>query len=804
MSTLNTFLFEEIAAGPLVNRDSVRYPTKKHKNASGAYVRIAYRKGRYGQTEGRVFGDILGHIPACPYHMPRNSARFNEPHLHISKKVLGDTIEAKDINNLIDKIRLFQYAWEAEANNIYGYNAVTGYPNSKVDISKLTYIEAESAPQPTFTIHDTKKSGIIQNQIPKVANIFSCGGSSLASVVSQLNTAVANKTKTFTSFGTVLHHGFPEFMDDLNSYDNHTLIHAGHSPIVGVKAIQYMEGGKVSPNFKLQYLSGDKVADGGTENGHVKGKDNQDMIFNYNTAYVISYLQDNQPNTQPKYYGFILYYLGNDIVNNLPETEIVTETVVSPATYGISSFGTQAKELFGTDLKIDTTKPIIPAATTQPINYDVAKTINNIQITDATESYAVDSLGDRFWTQMVPKVAYENYPTYKAKVDAVKAKFNALPNRVIKIPAQKVADGKCWRQLSNGTWVEQDAIYILHYLEATAEKKDLDFYDYGDTSTTEYTYEAGFNIYAAKWSPSTGKVQWNDAAPFKTFRLIPDPVDLPPLMNSMNFYEFDDVFFNDPIGFMIPKAFTGMTTADSSPSGFPFFIDNFVTIEESFYSGEDGTSIKYTHFNELGVGAVTYDNPFVTSWSTVGQTRYFYTVGQSCSDGSTPVNGQCSVTTTTVVTIANTIDTTAANIMTLTEKDITYKKGIYFVGEKSYPQIKTADFKNIKNVLSKFITNIITLSQSQINNGTSDSETYQELSTFLSNQAAGSGDYDPDDPDTSFEGYDIRQNGLIKLNFYNILVDAYKLIINGCICNADCACNLVCACNINCGCNYDD
>lgn len=804
MSTLNTFLFEEIAAGPLVNRDSVRYPTKKHKNASGAYVRIAYRKGRYGQTEGRILGDILGHIPACPYHMPRNSARFNEPHLHISKKVLGDTIEAKDINNLIDKIRLFQYAWEAEANNIYGYNAVTGYPNSKVDISKLTYIEAESAPQPTFTIHDTKKSGIIQNQIPKVANIFSCGGSSLASVVSQLNTAVANKTKTFTSFGTVLHHGFPEELDDLNSYDNHTLIHAGHSPIVGVKAIQYMEGGKVSPNFKLQYLSGDKVADGGTENGHVKGKDNQDMIFNYNTAYVISYLQDNQPNTQPKYYGFILYYLGNDIVNNLPETEIVTETVVSPATYGISSFGTQAKELFGTDLKIDTTKPIIPAATTQPINYDVAKTINNIQITDATESHAVDSLGDRFWTQMVPKVAYENYPTYKAKVDAVKAKFNALPNRVIKIPAQKVADGKCWRQLTNGTWVEQDAIYILHYLEATAEKKDLDFYDYGDTSTTEYTYEAGFNIYAAKWSPSTGKVQWNDAAPFKTFRLIPDPVDLPPLMNSMNFYEFDDAFFNDPIGFMIPKAFTGMTTADSSPLGFPYFIDNFVTIEESFYSGEDGTSIKYTHFNELGVGAVTYDNPFVTSWSTVGQVRYFYTVGQSCSDGSTPVNGQCTITTTTVVTIANTIDTTAANIMTLTEKDITYKKDIYFIGEKNYPQIKTADFKNIKNVLNKFITNIIAFSQSPINNGVPDSETYQELSTFLSNQAAGSGDYDPDDPDTSFEGYDIRQNGLIKLNFYNILVDAYKLIINGCICNADCACNLVCACNINCGCNYDD
>lgn len=803
MSALNTFLFEEIATGPLVNKDSLIYPTKKHKNASGAYVRIAYRKGRYGQTEGRVLGDINGHIPACPYHMPRNIKRYNEPHLHISKKVLGDIIEAKDINNLIDKIRLFQYAWEAEANNIYGYNAVTGYPNAKVDISKLTYIESDGAPQPAFNIHDSKISGTIQNQIPKVANIFSCGGSSLASVVSQLNTAVANKTKTFTSFGTVLHHGFPEFMDDLNSYDNHTLIHAGHSPIVGVKAIQYMEAGKVSPNFKLQYLSGDKVADGGTENGHVKGKDNQDMIFNYNTAYVISYLQDNQPNTQPKYYGFILYYLGNDIVNNLPETEIVTETVITPATYGISSFGTQAKKLFGTDLKIDTTKSIIPAVTTQAIAFDVAKSLSNIQITDTNESYVADAPGDTFWAQMVPMEQYQSYHSYKARVDAVKAQFNALPNKVVKIPAQKIADGKCWRQLTNGSWVEQDAIYILHYLEATNKVKDVSYHDYGDNTVTDYTYAAGFNIYAAKWSPNTGKVQWNDAEPFKTFRSIPYTGSLPNWFGAINCYDFDDAFFNDPIGFMIPKTFTGSNNPDNSSSGFPYFLNNFVAFKESIYS-EDGTTIRYTHFNELGVASETYDNPIIASWSSVGQIRYFYTVGQSCSDGSAPVNGQCSITTTTVVTIANTIDTTAANIMTLTEKDITYKKGIYFVGEKSYPQIKTADFKNIKNVLSKFITNIITLSQSQINNGTSDSETYQELSTFLSNQAASSGTYDPEDPDTSFEGYDIRQNSLIKLNFYNILVDAYKLIINGCICNADCACNLVCACNTNCGCNYDD
>lgn len=795
MSALNTFLFEEVAVGPLVNKDSLKYPASGHKNASGGYIKIAYRKGRYGQTEGNILGDVNGHIPACPYHMPRNSKRFDEPHLHIAKKAVGDIIEAKDINNLIDKIRLFQYAWEAEANNVYNYNAVTGYPNAKVDISKLTYIEAESAPQPTFTIHDSKLSGTIQNPIPKVANIFSCSGSSIASVVTQLNTAVTNKTKTLVSFGTVLYHGFPEFMDDLNNSNVHTLIHAGHAPIVGVKAIQYMEGGKVSPNFKLQYLSGIY------EGSHVKGKDNNDMIFNYDTAYVISYLPDNQPNTQPKYYGFILYYLGNDIVNNLPETEIITETEVSPASYGISSFGTMSNRLFGVDLKMDTTKTVIPAITTQPINYDFAKTINNINLSvpDSEGGYITfNPMGDTFWKKFLPRSSTgESNSQYLTRINAVKAKFNALPNKILKIPAQKLADGKCWRQASNGSWIEQSHIYIFQAMQIAIQKTN---YTLDSEGGFIFEYDQGFEIYAGKWSPLTKKVEWNAGAPFKTFKSKPAPVGTPTYMINQ-FFEFDSTFLNDPIVWLASKTYTSEGSNDNSEYGFPYFIDNFVMYEE-ITNDEYGSTQIFTYFNSSGVGKSSIENLIIPNLNTVGQNTYFYGVGESCSDGSTPVNGQCTVTTTTVVTIANTIDTTATNIMTITENDITYKKGIYFVGEKSYPQIKTVDFKNIKNVLSKFLTNIITLSQSQINNGTSDSETYQELSAFLSNQAASSGTYDPEDPDTSFEGYDIRKDGLIKLNFYNILVDAYKLIINGCICNADCACNLVCACNTNCGCNY--
>ena len=798
MSALNTFLFEEVKIGAVVNKDTLIYPTTAHKNATDEYKTISYRKGRYGQTEGRILGDVNGHIPACPYHMPRNNKRFDEPHLNISKKAVGDIIEAKDINNLIDKIKLFQYAWEAEANNIYGYSAVTGYPNALVDTSKLAYVEADGAPQPTFTVHDGRISGALQNKIPKIANIFSCSGSTLASVTAQLNTAVANKTKTFVSFGTVLYHGFPEYMDDLNSTDTHTLIHAGHSSIVGVKAIQFMENGVVSPDFKLQYLSGNKVADGGTENGHVKGKDNLDLVFNYNTAYVISYLPNNQPDTSPKYIGFILYYLGDDIVTNLPETEIITETVITSATYGIGSFGTQSKKLFGSELQIDTTKTIIPASSTQPINYDFAKTINNILISDPNsedynESHRVK--GDAFWNQFLPRNQYENNNIYLNRIAAVKAKFNNLPIHTLHIPAQKLENNKCWKQLPNGSWVEQPYIYIFQGMEISRIKNGV--FDNGDG--LELTYTQMFDIYAGRWNPSTSKVEWNAGRPFKTIRAIPTPINAPSYLTE--FYEFSDDFLVDTLSWLANQTYVSEGLNNSSSSGFPYFIDNFICMMEVIPS-EEGDSQQFTYFDENGVGKTTLEFLLNSNYNTLGQITYFYKTGLSCSDGSAPVNNQCSITTTTIITIANTVDTTNANTITISESDITYKKGIYFVGEKSYPQIKSSDFKNIRNVLDKYLTNIITLSQSQINNGTSDNETYQELSNFLSNQAASANTYDAGDPDTSFEGYDIRQNGLIKLNFYNILVDAYKLIINGCICNTDCACNLVCACNTNCGCNY--
>ena len=62
--------------------------------------------------------------------------------------------------------------------------------------------------------------------------------------------------------------------------------------------------------------------------------------------------------------------------------------------------------------------------------------------------------------------------------------------------------------------------------------------------------------------------------------------------------------------------------------------------------------------------------------------------------------------------------------------------------------------------------------------------------------------FDKDDPDTNFYNYQAQPQAIIKVGFYNTLVDAYKLLINSCMCNCDCACNSNCVCNTNCGCNY--
>lgn len=122
-----TLFFEEVATATVVTTNTVTpFPRRPWNNAPTSYLyRYQYQVGRDEQTTGNYYsGDVMGHIPACPYHMPRNSNRYNDPRMFLPYKKRGDIIEANDLNKLYDRLTVFLHAWNAEINDVYNMGIV--------------------------------------------------------------------------------------------------------------------------------------------------------------------------------------------------------------------------------------------------------------------------------------------------------------------------------------------------------------------------------------------------------------------------------------------------------------------------------------------------------------------------------------------------------------------------------------------------------------------------------------------------------------------------------------------------------
>lgn len=114
-----------------------------------------------------------------------------------------------------------------------------------------------------------------------------------------------------------------------------------------------------------------------------------------------------------------------------------------------------------------------------------------------------------------------------------------------------------------------------------------------------------------------------------------------------------------------------------------------------------------------------------------------------------------------------------------------------------YPIIKQVEWNKIRDTLRNYcdkVVNLDMLTGDVDNTGVND---------FLAAQVgSGSSTVDLNDPDTAFDNYQANEKAIIKVNFYNVLVEAYRVLVNSCLCNSDCSCNSNCLCNTNCGCNY--
>ena len=118
-----------------------------------------------------------------------------------------------------------------------------------------------------------------------------------------------------------------------------------------------------------------------------------------------------------------------------------------------------------------------------------------------------------------------------------------------------------------------------------------------------------------------------------------------------------------------------------------------------------------------------------------------------------------------------------------------------------HPIIAAREFVQIQQTLDRLINALTDLSNIALG-GLTDNVTKTNVSNFKMSHVPYQTSFDKNDPDTNFYNYQAQPQAIIKVGFYNTLVDAYKLLINSCMCNCDCACNSDCVCNTNCGCNY--
>jgi len=744
-----TLLFENIAGSSSVfNMNTVANTPRRPRNAVAPRRNAKMQVGRYGQTKGNpINADIYPNTPICPYHMPRNPNRYKESRLTMNQKRAGDTIEARDINNLIDKIKLFGYAWEAEAENIYNYQGVTGSNRLAVNMANMVKIISEgNTDLDGYEIKDPKKLGVgsVDILMHKPIQIFTASGANENEVKMKLIAAMNTRQRTGINLSNPLPHGFPEYLDDIvvgtqtveNKYE---ILHGGFAPLVGVQAVTKTRPGVNKIVYNLKYLSGNK------EGEYVKDKNNIDLKFNSYEPYIFSYRQDNQPDTLLSYAGFVLYHLDFVIDNTNLTVQRETKTYVP----GVLQIVTRNE----TDFSWVKTIPTTAVNTTDSYLLDTSKIIPYIPVASL------------FWEDIDSRTEFLTW-------------YNSLTNKTIRMPKQRVLNSN-FEYLNNTTWENHEGIYWISLIKPAMKEWEKittvpppSGSPAGTPPTTVVTKykQYGFSLTTELHNPITGEFKTNIDINNSTFKQLAD-----------GSWEFNSKIFGTEKDCMDLMR----SNNNFQDIGGGEFI---ITPKGSIVGYDDDATGGYVYYKDNGV--------------VTDATYYRYDLDVSCPPGSTIDGGRCLITTIEDTSFIGGIKSETPEYVIITEYDLTYKTLSESPGQGKYPLIKATDYRNIKNVLYRYLERILNIARTGINNGNSDPITANEIDTFFTTQESWGTPIDLNNPDTSFLGYHAYTGGIIKVEFYNALLEAYKIIINSCLCNADCSCNVNCICNVNCGCNY--
>lgn len=719
----NTLRFEEINNKAFViNKNTVpNFPIRPGNQSNPRARTYAYQSGALGQTEGNYQGDNLPQLPACAYHMPRNAARFNEPGLFIEKKKPGDIISAKDMNYLIERIKLFMYVWDAESNDIYGYGGYDKTLTRKIKVpDTMKRIIPELGSYPNW-VHDTRSMGQKDNAIVYDSFWYMASGTTITEVGNLLNNQKGNPEIFDYTMNKELPFGVPELRVAKNNINQ---FYGGYTNLVTIKPVQYFIG--AYPSNEQYYL---KYTDTGEL---IKDQNGVPRLFDIGTPYYFNFRDTNEPDAQLKWVGLISYKKLIAEQSGISENSTVTK-VEYPAQRRIhKKYRAGDKNHFGPSLD--------------------------------------DTVVSEFTSGITPVIEGRTYNFSSWKTGHLN------PRKTITMPSYKIENNTVYiknHTETNWRYAPDNTFFVLHSIEYDAIKKYSITTSSGTpptSTTTEYEIQdIHFSFLRYKITNTNELVIGIEDSSYSSMSMLIDNGSNDPLTNSSRFSIHPNLLSD--IGF------ENMARMCSTWYEYPL---NLIYVKRT-----DTT---------LNENNVIMDPGSASEYMDIYQTELF------CGD-SISATGICVIESTgTNITTSAAVDTGSGLIVN--ESDIYLNEPTPIFGTGKFPIIKAQDYKKAQLSLRLLLQAVRELASIGINDGTPDTITVMTIGTFLTQEADQGLTFNKDDPETTFMGYQAKTDAIIKYQFYNTLVDAYKILINGCVCNADCSCNINCICNVNCGCNY--
>lgn len=750
---------------------------KQPRNATGWQRVWNFQIGRDGQELGDPTGNNKAHIPICPYHMPQAN-RFATPAFNISYRKQKDLIRMDDLNRLIDRLNSFVYVWNAEYNDIKNYGITSKARIRLRDFTSYVNVDnVEPDEKRGVTIKEIQTNTLFKNFKKLYIRVLYGDSTTKATMTTKMNTVGILNTDIVVGDLNLVH--LPKYFNKLGTETDSN---------INYKSVQNM----LEPH-KFQFTH--------ATNNKVKILDENDIeksSIDINKTYELIYHDVDKDGSKPVN-RIIMFKV-------IPEPVSYTGGTDYPSYNQYSYQGYLPFPKFGDD-DTGTVGNGNSNGNTNPNFKTVIGTGPNIVIPTTNSSSIQDQI-------------YYVFNEQEPDPDPI-LPTPGNPNPVQPEKPIQLKNPRIWIDIMNSS----DKPTLLNTDSVIKIKAYFD-----NTEASDYPIDIYFNLdideLAEHDVTDSNEVEWDE-----DYRLSPYKITIPAGFTSSiitipNPY-YDTSIFKKDIkkcwlvlsGIDAGKDIGKLTTNDIIEiSVFPVKIVTSVKMEIPLLR-ENVTSDIVVYLENSTLTSQTTDltitfkdNQYDIEHDVVipGGTMY-----GSFSFTPKPISEKSSVGFTVTKVSAHTYEQLNSTI-TYAQSNVAVASGSVVIegGEirsliinnpKKLPIIKAINWTQTRDSIDLCIEALSSLSQVSFS-GLQDTDTMYKINDFKQQHAKQTNNYNKDDPDTNFYNYQIKNDTgnatIIKVDFYNTLVDAYKLLINSCICNCDCKCNVNCSCNTNCGCNY--